>query len=62
MASRWIRHLPVVDGGKVAGIVSQRDLVGVFAALRQDPDAAALTADPLVRELRLARIEQGDLD
>lgn len=62
MASRWIRHLPVVDGGTVVGVVSQRDLVGVFAALRQDPDAVALASDPLVRELRLARIEQGDLD
>jgi CBS domain-containing protein len=63
MASRWIRHLPVVDdGGKVVGVVSQRDLVGVFAALQQDPDGVALSSDPLVRELRLARIEQGDLD
>ena len=62
MASRWIRHLPVVEDGAVVGVVSQRDLVGVFAALRQDPDAVELKSDPLVRELRLARIEQGDLD
>jgi CBS domain-containing protein len=62
MASRWIRHLPVVDGGALVGVVSQRDLVGIFAAMVQDPDGAQLASDPLVRELRLARIEQGDLD
>lgn len=62
MAARWIRHLPVVDGSAVVGIVSQRDLVGVFAALSKDPDAVELATDELVREKRLARIEQGDLD
>ena len=62
MASRWIRHLPVVDNGAVVGVVSQRDLVGIFAALAPDSDGAALPSDQLVRELRLARIEQGDLD
>ncbi|HEX8002047.1 MAG TPA: CBS domain-containing protein [Mycobacteriales bacterium] len=62
MASRWIRHLPVVEGERVVGIVSQRDLVGVFAALRSDPDSVRLESDQLVRELRLARIEHGDLD
>jgi CBS domain-containing protein len=62
MASRWIRHLPVVADGKVVGVVSQRDLVGVFAAMVQDPDATPLASDQLVRELRLARIEHGDLD
>lgn len=62
MASRWIRHLPVVDGGNVIGVVSQRDLVGVFAALVQDPDGVELASDQLVRSMRLARIEAGDLD
>ena len=63
MASRWIRHLPVLDdAGKVVGVVSQRDLVGVFAALAKDPEGVDLPSDQLVRELRLARIEQGDLD
>lgn len=62
MASRWIRHLPVIEGGRVVGVVSQRDLVGIFAALVQDPNGVDLPSDQLVRELRLARIEHGDLD
>lgn len=62
MASRWIRHLPVVDAGRVIGMVSQRDLVGVFAALTSDPDLGELESDELVRGRRLARIEPGDLD
>jgi CBS domain-containing protein len=33
MATRWIRHLPVVDGDKLVGMVSQRDLCGVLAKL-----------------------------
>ena len=31
MATRWIRHLPVVRDGAVIGMVSQRDLCGVLA-------------------------------
>jgi len=42
--------------------VSQRDLVGIFAALDNDPDVIELAADEMVRDQRLARIEQGDLD
>ncbi len=33
MAARWIRHLPVVSGDEVLGVVSMRDVTGVFAAL-----------------------------
>lgn len=62
MAALWIRHLPVVEDGAVLGVVSQRDLVGVFAALDPDPDGIELASDELVRERRLVRIEQGDLD
>lgn len=32
MATRWIRHLPVVDGEQLLGMVSQRDLCGLLAA------------------------------
>lgn len=62
MAANWIRHLPVVDGEKVVGVVSQRDLVGVLAALDPSPQGIALPSDQLVRARRLARIEHGDLD
>ena len=62
MASRWIRHLPVVENGAVVGMMSQRDLVGIFAALSSEPDDVELASDDLVRERRLVRIEHGDLD
>jgi len=62
MAARWIRHLPVVEDGRLLGVVSQRDLVGVFAALDPHPVGIELASDELVRERRLVRIEHGDLD
>lgn len=31
MSSRWIRHLPVLDGDQLVGMVSQRDLCGLLA-------------------------------
>ncbi len=62
MAVHWIRHLPVVQDDKLVGVVSQRDLVGILAALDPDPVGASLPSDELVRTRRLARIEQGDLD
>jgi len=62
MASRWIRHLPVVEDGQLLGVVSMRDVTGVFAALV--PGGASVEHEfyQLVRERRLARIEHGDLD
>lgn len=62
MARHWIRHLPVVDDDKVVGVLSQRDIVGIFAALWRESDAVEIEADKLVRAQRLMRIEQGDLD
>ncbi len=62
MAARWIRHLPVVEDGRVIGVVSQRDLIGVLAALDPDPVGVTLASDELVRARRLVRIEHGDLD
>jgi len=57
MATRWIRHLPVVLDGRVAGMVSQRDLCGVLAALGSDADLLEIPADELIRSRRLARLE-----
>lgn len=64
MAGKWIRHLPVVDGDKVVGIISQRDLTGVLAEALNEPEALhqLVEGSQLVRERRLKRIEAGDLD
>lgn len=62
MVARWVRHLPVVDGGEVVGVLSLRDLVAVLAAMGRETDDVRLPADELVRSRRLARIEAGDLD
>jgi CBS domain-containing protein len=64
MATKWIRHLPVVEGSKVVGILSQRDLTGVLAEALHEPEALhqLVEASALIREKRLRRIEMGDLD
>ncbi len=62
MATRWIRHLPVVEDGELLGVISMRDITGVFAALSPAGVSVEHEFDQLVRERRLARIEHGDLD
>ena len=64
MADRWIRHLPVMGGGKLVGVVSQRDLAGVLAGALNEPERleALVEASELVRERRLKRIEHGVWD
>jgi CBS domain-containing protein len=62
MAARWIRHLPVVEGDQLLGMVSMRDVTGIFAAFVPGSVSVEHEFDQLVRERRLARIEQGDLD
>jgi CBS domain len=39
MADRWIRHLPVVDGGKLVGVISKRGLADVLAGALNEPEA-----------------------
>ena len=64
MTEKWIRHLPVLEGGRLLGIVSQRDLSGVLAGALNEPDDLhrLIESSGLVRERRLKRIEHGDLD
>jgi CBS domain-containing protein len=64
MADKWIRHLPVVDNGKLVGVLSQRDLAGVLAGALNEPEALAqlVEASELVRERRLRRIDHGVWD
>lgn len=62
MATRWIRHLPVVEGGRVLGMISMRDITGIFASLGHADVPVDHDLDQLVRARRLARIEHGDLD
>jgi CBS domain-containing protein len=64
MTEKWIRHLPVLDGGKLVGIVSQRDLSGLLAGALNEPESLhrLIESSELVRERRLKRIERGDLD
>jgi acetoin utilization protein AcuB len=50
MRERGIRHLPVVDGGRLVGLVSQRDLYLVETLQGVSPDQErveeAMTAEP----------------
>lgn len=50
MRQRNIRHLPVVDGGRLVGVVSQRDLYLLETLKGVDPEtervSEAMTADP----------------
>ncbi|HEX2030008.1 MAG TPA: CBS domain-containing protein [Actinomycetota bacterium] len=64
MTDKWIRHLPVLEGGRLVGIVSQRDLSGVLAGALNEPEdlRRLIESSGLVRERRLKRIEAGDLD
>ena len=64
MTDRWIRHLPVIDQGKLVGILSQRDLAGILGAALNEPEALQqlVEASELARERRLARIERGVWD
>ena len=64
MATKWIRHLPIVEGSRVVGMISQRDLTGVLAEALHEPDRLhqLVEASMLIRERRLKRLEAGDFD
>jgi CBS domain-containing protein len=64
MFDHWFRHLPVVtESGEIVGIISLRDLLTLVAEGLEEPATLeSLTGHTLVRDMRLARIEPGDLD
>ena len=64
MFDKWFRHLPVVrEDGQVAGIISLRDLLGLVAQGMDEPaNLETLTGHKLARDIRLERVEAGDLD
>jgi CBS domain-containing protein len=64
MFDHWFRHLPVVtDTGQILGVISLRDLLTLVAEGLEEPETLeTLTGHTLVRDMRLARIEPGDLD
>ena len=64
MTDKWIRHLPVLESGRLVGVVSQRDLSGVLAGALNEPEELhrLVESSELVRARRLKRIEAGDLD
>jgi len=51
---RGIRHLPVIDGGKLTGFISDRDV-------KQAMTSAALSADPRDRERIVERLTAGQI-
>jgi CBS domain-containing protein len=64
MNEKWIRHLPVLDRGRLVGILSQRDLAGILGSALNEPEALEqlIDASELARERRLSRIEAGGWD
>jgi CBS domain-containing protein len=64
MTEHWIRHLPVMEHGKLVGILSQRGLAGVLAGALNEPEALEqlVEASELAREKRLRPIEKGAWD
>ena len=62
MNAHHIRHLPVIDNHSLCGVISMRDITGIFAALSPGDVSVQHEFDQLVRQRRLARIEHGDLD
>lgn len=64
MFDKWFRHLPVVThAGEVLGIISLRDLLSLVAEGMEEPETLqALTGHRLARDIRLQRIQAGDLD
>lgn len=58
MATHHIKRAPVVDGGKLVGIVSRANLVQALATVAAAPPGLGQTDDPTIRDAIAAEIEQ----
>jgi CBS domain-containing protein len=57
METRHIKRVPIVDGGKLVGIVSRADLVAALAGvLARKPEAAM--SDDAIRQIMMAEIDK----
>ncbi len=55
MHARNIRHLPVVDGGRLVGVITDRDIHSATSALGLKPsNPAALVRDAMTRDVKTA--------
>jgi CBS domain-containing protein len=56
MERRRIKRVPVIDRGRLVGIVSRANLVQALVRNLPRPDSASVTSDEAIRELILAEI------
>ena len=56
MAEKRIKRVPVLDGGKLVGIVSRANLLRAFASQQPDAPAPAAVDDKTIREALLAEL------
>ena len=63
LTNRRLRHVPVIQDGKVAGMISRRDLLGMLARSDEDieRDVRALLEEELGRQCPEVRVEEGRL-
>ncbi len=55
--ARGLRRVPVVNAGKVVGMVSRSDLVRAFAASARQQDAASASNDDAIRDALLGELQ-----
>jgi CBS domain-containing protein len=61
MTERRIGAVAVLDGTRLAGILSERDIMGRVVARRLDPDATTV-GDVMTRELIVAEVKESHED
>jgi CBS domain-containing protein len=56
MEQRHIKHMPVLEDGKLVGVVSRGNLLRAFASHRAEPGAVFTADDTAIREALLAEL------